>query len=79
MSYLDGLGLQEDMLVIMMTDHGDTIGAHGIYNKDYKMYEEIYFAPLHMRWMGIMAPGPASSAYTHHFLDIFAPILDITG
>jgi len=79
LSYLDGSDLQEDTLVIKTTDHGDRIGAHGICNKDYTMYEEIYLVPLLMRWPGIIAPGSANTAYTHHFLDIFASILDITG
>ena len=78
LSYLDGTDLQEETLVIMTTDHGDTIGAHGICNKDYTMYEEIYLVPLLMRWPGVIAPGRASAVYTHHFLDIFASLLDIT-
>ena len=33
---LDELGLAGDTLVVWTTDHGDTIGAHGICKKDYR-------------------------------------------
>jgi arylsulfatase A-like enzyme len=68
-----------DTLVIWTTDHGDTIGAHGISNKDYTMYEEIYRVPLVMRWPGEIAPGSRSSAYVHHFLDLFATLGEIAA
>ena len=75
--HLAEAGLEGDTLVIVTTDHGDTIGAHGICNKDYTMYEEIYLVPLIMRWPGVVAPGGACSVFTHHFLDIFASLLEI--
>lgn len=76
---LDELGLTGDTLVIWTTDHGDTIGAHGICNKDYTMYEEIYRIPLVMRWPGTIAPGTQNNDYVHHFIDICGTTLDLTG
>lgn len=76
---LDALGLAEDTLVIWTTDHGDTIGAHGICNKDYTMYEEIYRVPMIARWPGRIAAGSRSDAFVHHFLDVFATFRDIAG
>ncbi|MEO1017761.1 MAG: sulfatase-like hydrolase/transferase [Pseudomonadota bacterium] len=76
---LDQLGLADDTLVICTTDHGDTIGAHGICNKDYTMYEEIYRVPMIMRWPGKIEAGGVTAAYTHHFLDLFATYLDVAG
>ena len=58
---LDSLGLADDTLVIWTTDHGDTIGAHGICNKDYTMYEEIYLVPLIVRWPGVARPAAAAT------------------
>lgn len=79
LDHLEGQGLADDTLVIWTTDHGDTIGAHGICNKDYTMYQEIYHVPLLMRWPGMIEEGHASSAYTHHFLDLFATLIELSG
>lgn len=77
---LDQLGAAGDTLVVWTTDHGDTIGAHGICNKDYTMYEEIYRVPLILRWPGVVEGGTRSEVYSHHFLDLFASFHDlVTG
>ena len=76
---LEALGLAEDTLVVWTTDHGDTIGAHGICNKDYTMYDEIYRVPMLARWPGVIAPGSRSGAVVHHFLDLFATFRDVAG
>jgi arylsulfatase A-like enzyme len=73
---LDRLGLGDDTLVVFTTDHGDTIGAHGICNKDYTMYEEIYRVPLIARWPGVVPPGSVIDAFVHHFLDLFATFVE---
>jgi arylsulfatase A-like enzyme len=76
---VDALGLKDDTLVVWTTDHGDTIGAHGICNKDYTMYEEIYHVPLIVRWPRVVAPGSRTGAVVHHFLDLFATLRDVAG
>jgi len=76
---LDDLGLGDDTLVIFTSDHGDTLGAHGICNKDYTMYEEIYRVPLAMRWPAVIPAGSVSDAFTHHFLDIFRTLVEVAG
>ncbi|MEO1102801.1 MAG: sulfatase-like hydrolase/transferase, partial [Pseudomonadota bacterium] len=75
--HLDRTGHADDTLVVVTSDHGDTIGAHGICNKDYTMYEEIYRIPLVVRWPGVTPPGSISDAFVHHFLDLFATFLDV--
>jgi len=79
LNHLDANGLAENTLVIWTTDHGDTIGAHGISNKDYTMYEEIYLVPLILRWPGVIAPGTRSNRFVHHFLDLFATLREVAG
>ena len=64
---LDALGLAEDTLVVYTSDHGDTMGAHHIWNKDYTMYDEIYRVPLVARWPGKIAAGTRCDEYVHHF------------
>ena len=72
-------GLLENTVIVWSTDHGDTIGAHGICNKDYTMYHEIYRVPLIVRWPGVTRPGSSSSNFVHHFMDLCATFLDIVG
>ncbi|MEM7775313.1 MAG: sulfatase-like hydrolase/transferase [Pseudomonadota bacterium] len=79
LGHLASNGLADDTLVIFTSDHGDTIGAHGICNKDYTMYEEIYLVPLILRWPGVIASGSSTNAYVHHFIDIFATLLTVAG
>lgn len=79
LEHLDKSGLCEDTLVIFTTDHGDTMGAHKIWNKDYTMYDEIYRVPMVMRWPGVIAPKSQCNAYVHHFLDLTPTLLEVVG
>lgn len=77
--HLKQKGLLENTVIVWSTDHGDTIGAHGICNKDYTMYDEIYRVPLIVRWPGVTRPGSVSKNFVHHFMDLCATFLDIAG
>lgn len=76
---LERHGILDDTLVIWTSDHGDTIGAHGICNKDYTMYEEIYRVPLVMRWPGRIRPGQVCDDFVVHFLDLNATVRELAG
>jgi len=76
---LDGLGLAENTLVVVTSDHGDTMGAHKIWNKDYTMYEENYRVPFVVRWPSVIAPASVCNEYTIHFLDLTPTLLEVAG
>jgi arylsulfatase A-like enzyme len=76
---LDELGLTENTVVVYSTDHGDTMGAHKHWNKDYTMYDEIYRVPLIVRWPGMTKPGSRCDTYVHHCLDLNPTFLEIAG
>jgi len=76
---LEEKGILDDTIIIWTTDHGDTIGSHGICNKDYTMYEEIYRVPMIVRWPGVVEPGSVSNDYVMHFLDLNATFRDLAG
>jgi arylsulfatase A-like enzyme len=76
---LDELGESESTIVIYTSDHGDTMGAHKIWNKDYTMYDEIYRVPFIVRWPGVTPPGVRCDTYVHHFLDLTPTLLEIAG
>ena len=50
---LDGLGLTDDTVVALTTDHGDYLGAHGMYCKNLGAWEEAYHVPLVVAGPGI--------------------------
>ena len=76
---LDKMGLTENTIVIFTSDHGDTIGAHKIWNKDYTMYDEIYRVPCIIRWPKTAKAGHRCQEYTHHFLDLGPTLLEAAG
>jgi len=55
---LDDRGLTEDTVVVLLTDHGDYLGAHGMYCKNLGAWEEAYNVPLVIAGPGI-GPGIA--------------------
>jgi arylsulfatase A-like enzyme len=76
---LERIGQKDNTVVIYTTDHGDTMGAHKIWNKDYTMYDEIYRVPFIVRWPGIAQSGSRCDTYIHHFLDLTPTLLEIAG
>jgi arylsulfatase A-like enzyme len=72
-------GEQDNTITIFLTDHGDTMGAHKIWNKDYTMYDEIHRVPFIVRWPGITQPGSRCDTYVHHCLDLAPTLLEIAG
>ena len=53
---LDALGLADDTLVVVTSDHGEMFGSHGRIHKNI-FYDEAARVPLLMRWPGRVAPG----------------------
>lgn len=52
---LDGVGAADDTLVVFTSDHGDYLGAHGLFLKGVAAFEEAYRVPLVLRGPGIPA------------------------
>ena len=53
---LERSGQAEDTLVVFTSDHGDYLGAHGLFLKGVAPFEEVYRVPLVLRGPGI-EPG----------------------
>lgn len=76
METLEATGYLEDAVVIFMSDHGDTIGDHGLSQK-WSMYESVVKVPA-MVW----APGrfaPRRVAEKIQLFDFGPTILDLAG
>jgi arylsulfatase A-like enzyme len=53
---LESLGLADDTIVVMTTDHGEQMGSHGLFQKSC-MYEEALRVPLLVRAPGLVPAG----------------------
>ncbi|WP_407272018.1 sulfatase-like hydrolase/transferase [Radiobacillus sp. PE A8.2] len=58
MEKLESTNQAEDTLVLFLSDHGESLGAHGLYLKGLSPFDETYRIPCIMRWpKGIEQPG----------------------
>lgn len=54
---LDDLGIAEQTLVILVADHGESLGEHSIYFDHYGLYEPTIHVPLILRMPGTLPAG----------------------
>jgi arylsulfatase A-like enzyme len=66
-------GFADNTLVVFVSDHGDMIGAHRMFDKGPYMYDEVLRVPMLIR-----KPGVAPKAVDRHVstIDVTATILD---
>ncbi|MCX7016349.1 MAG: sulfatase-like hydrolase/transferase [Candidatus Sumerlaeota bacterium] len=76
---IDALGVRDNTILIFMSDHGDYLGAHGLYCKGAPSFDEAQRVPLIVRWPeGIEKPGRVIDEFVT--LCDFAPtFLEIAG
>jgi arylsulfatase A-like enzyme len=55
-------GLADDTIVVLLSDHGENMGAHRMIEKGPSMYEESIGIPFVMRWPGHIDAGRTSDA-----------------
>lgn len=54
---LEQNSLAENTLVIFVSDHGDSLGDHGLYVKGVHLYDEAIRVPLLLRWPAVIPAG----------------------
>jgi len=59
---LDEAGIADDTLVIFLSDHGDSLGDHGLMVKGVALYEPAINVPLIVRWPGHVPAGHSATA-----------------
>jgi choline-sulfatase len=69
-------GLADDTVVMYTSDHGDNLGARGLWGKS-TMYEEIAGVPFIMAGPGVPAGKRVGTPVSH--VDAFPTILEIAG
>ncbi|MCZ6634442.1 MAG: sulfatase-like hydrolase/transferase [bacterium] len=70
---LEETGQRENTLIIFMSDHGETLGDHGLIQKGCRFYEGLVRVPLIFSWPGHVKAGEKSRALVE--LRDIAPIL----
>jgi arylsulfatase A-like enzyme len=75
--FLQKAGKFDDTIVLLTSDHGDLVGAHGLFCKNFTAFEEIYNIPLVM-----CGPGIAKGAVTQARVglhDLCPTLLEMVG
>ena len=78
MKTLEELGMTEDTIVIYMSDHGEMLGDHGIYEKGPYFYDCLTRVPLIVRWPGKYKAGLKVDALVE-MVDLAPTVMDAAG
>ncbi len=70
-------GLDEDTIVIYVSDHGEMLGRHGLWYKC-TFYEPSVKIPMIVKWPGQVAAGSRHKRVTS-LLDVVSTMLDVSG
>jgi iduronate 2-sulfatase len=71
------LGLEQNTIVVVWSDHGFALGHQGVWGK-HSLYEAAAKSPLIIRYPGIKNPGKVSDAIVET-VDIFPTLTDLAG
>lgn len=76
---LDRTDQAGETLVLFLSDHGDMMGAHGLFTKGMMSFEENYHVPFIIRWPGMVDhPGRECSEFVS-LLDVAPTVLEAAG
>ncbi len=76
--YLEDKGLRENTIIMVMSDHGEMLGDHGLYWKGGLFYECIVHVPLIFSCPGLIKEGLRANALVE-LADVAPTILDLIG
>jgi choline-sulfatase len=69
----------QDALIVLTSDHGESLGEHGEETHGYFIYESTLWVPLIFRWPAGTAPYPARVDEPASLLDVAPALLDFLG
>jgi choline-sulfatase len=78
LKYLDGEGLRDNTLIIVLADHGESLGEHGIEGHSAFIYETMTWVPLIAGCPGLLPAGKTVEDQAR-LMDVLPTILDILG
>ena len=71
------LGLEQDTLLIVTSDHGEEFWEHGSCGHGHSLYEELINVPLILHWPGVIPGGRVISG--HDGTDLLATVQAVLG
>ncbi len=74
---VEAAGQLDNTIVVLTSDHGDYLGAHGLYYKNIGAYEEAYNIPLVLTGPGIARGVETSARVGSH--DLCPTLVELTG
>jgi arylsulfatase A-like enzyme len=77
-SALDRLGLREDTLFVVTSDHGEAFGEHGVFTHRTSLHQEQLLVPWVLRWPAGLDGGRRIDAPLTH-VDIAPSLLGLLG
>lgn len=77
-AFLKANDLYDNTLIVLMSDHGDMMGAHGLMMKSVPCFEEIYHIPLVMKLPNQEQAGTTADFYVGT-AEIASTVLELAG
>jgi len=74
---VESAGQLENTLIVLTSDHGELLGAHGLYCKNFCAAEEVYNIPLIMAGPGVVRGQTTDARVGLH--DLCQTLLEVTG
>lgn len=75
---LEARGLDENTIVVFVSDHGDFRGDHGMVKKDLLLYDSLLNVPAILRYPGHIPAGKVEHALVEQ-IDLYPTLLDYAG
>ena len=75
---MDRLGLADNTILVVMSDHGTFLGEHDLWQKAPVMLDPVMRATLMVRYPGIVPAGVQTDGLAQ-LSDVFATVLDLAG
>ena len=75
---LESLGLLDDAIIIVTSDHGEEFGEHGQFGHAKTIYDEVLHVPL-VVWAPGLVPKGAEITETVSLVDLAPTLLDLVG
>ncbi|MDO4387928.1 MAG: sulfatase [Eubacteriales bacterium] len=75
---MQAMGIEEDTLVVFVSDHGETLNEHDCYYDHHGLYEPTLTVPFALVWKGHIAPGQRFDNICQ-LKDVTPTILDVLG
>jgi len=75
---LDQEGILDDTVIVVVGDHGENIGEHGLMDHQYCLYNTLLHVPCVIRYPNAFTPGTHMKGLVE-LRDLFPTLLDLAG